>query len=164
MNDENYLNQLKKDLNDLSIAVESLKLSFRKCEKIGIKQEYNFDEQESFDSFTSKFARTSDIYTQKILKTIFILLRENPKSFIDKANLAEKLEIIPSAENLISIRDLRNEIVHEYMLEELPRIYKEIFSNYDNLILAIDKTKKFISNRNWEEGKDEETTPENPAS
>ena len=149
MNEKNHLSKLNKDLNDLTTSVESLKISFSKCKKIGIKQEYDFDEQESFDSFTSKFARTSDIYTQKILKTIFILLRETPNSFIDKANLAEKLEVIPYAENLISIRDLRNEIVHEYMLEELPRIYKEMFLYYDSLIMSIDKTKEFISKRNW---------------
>jgi hypothetical protein len=149
MNDKNYLNKLKKDFNSLDISVESLKISFRKCKGIGIKKNYNFEDQESFDSFTSKFSRTSDIYTQKILITLFMLLRENPKSFIDRSNLAEKLEIIPSADDLISIRDLRNEIVHEYMLEELPRIYKEIFSNYDKLISAIDKTKEFVNNRNW---------------
>ena len=159
MNEKNHLSKLNKDLNDLTTSVESLKISFSKCKKIGIKQEYDFDEQESFDSFTSKFARTSDIYTQKILKTIFILLRETPKSFIDKANLAEKFEVIPSAENLISIRDLRNEIVHEYMLEELPRIYKEMFLNYDNLISSIDKTKEFIAKRNWEEEKGKGTNP-----
>ncbi|MHB1688927.1 MAG: hypothetical protein ACYCVH_16360 [Ignavibacteriaceae bacterium] len=150
MNDENYLNKIKKDFNELNTSFESLKLSFKKCEKIGLKKNYNFEEQESFDSFTSKFSRTSDIYTQKILKTIFLLLRESPKSFIDRANLAEKLEIIPSADDLISIRDLRNEIVHEYMLEELTRIYKEIFSNYNKLILAIDKTREFVNKRNWE--------------
>ncbi len=159
MNDKNHLSKLNKDINDLTTSVESLKISFSKCKRIGIKQEYNFDEQESFDSFTSKFARTSDIYSQKILKTIFILLRETPKSFIDKANLAEKLEVIPSAENLISIRDLRNEIAHEYMLEELPRIYKEMFLNYDNLISSIDKTKEFIAKRNWEEEKGKGTNP-----
>ena len=149
MKDENYLNQLKNDLAHLGIAVESLRLSFAKCKNIGIKNSYNFEEQESFDSFTSKFSRTSDIYTQKILKTIFFLLRENPKSFIDKANLAEKFEIIPSADDLISIRDLRNEIVHEYILEELPKIYEEIFAKYSKLISAIDKTKEFVIKRNW---------------
>ncbi len=81
--------------------------------------------------------------------TIFILLRENPKTFIDRANPAEKLEIIPSADDLISVRDLRNEIIHEYILEELPRIYKEVFSNYNKLISMIDKTKKYANNRNW---------------
>lgn len=149
MNDKNYLVELKKDFGDLFISLESLKASFTKCRNIGVKEKYNFEEQESFDSLSSRFARTSDIYTQKILKTIFILLREHPKSFIDNANLAEKLEIIPSADELIIIRDLRNEIVHEYKLIELPRIYKEIFSNFNNLISAVNMTRLFLNKREW---------------
>ena len=149
MKDKNYLDQLRNDMKDVETAVKNLNMSFEKCKKIGLKQNYNFEEQESFDSFTSKFSRTSDIYSQKILKTIFLLLRENPKSFIDRSNLAEKLEIIPSADDLIAIRDIRNEIVHEYIVEELPRIYKEIFSNYNKLIMAIDKTREFVNKRNW---------------
>jgi hypothetical protein len=149
MNDKNYLLELKKDFGDLLISLESLNSSYDKCKSIGIKDSYNFAEQESFDSLSSKFARTSDIYTQKILKTIFILLREHPKSFIDNANLAEKLEIIPSADELIVIRDLRNEIVHEYKLIELPRIYKEIFSHFNNLVSAVNMTRIFLSDREW---------------
>lgn len=149
MIDEKYILELTKSLNDLHASVESLKLSFLKCTKIGLKDELNFEEQESFDSLSSKFARTADIYTQKVLKTIFYLLRENPKTFLDKANLAEKLEMIPSADDLIIIRDLRNEIVHEYILLELPRIYQEIFANYNKLILAVEMTNTFVNNRNW---------------
>ncbi|MEI7813090.1 MAG: hypothetical protein WCJ01_11815 [Ignavibacteria bacterium] len=149
MIDEKYLLQLKKELGDLLTATESLNRSFLKCQSISIKEVFSFEEQESFDSLSSKFARTSDIYTQKILKTIFLLLHENPRSFIDKANLAEKLEIIPSADDIILIRDLRNEIVHEYILLELSRIYNEIFLHYSKLISAVEMTKIFINNRNW---------------
>jgi hypothetical protein len=149
MNAKNYQLELKNDINVLLTSVESMELSFKKCMKIGLKNKYNFEEQESFDSLSSKFARVSDVYTQKILKTIFMLLRENPQSFIDKANLAEKLSIIPSAENLIAIRDLRNEIVHEYIIEELPDIYKEIFSKYRNLIDSIKATESFVNERGW---------------
>ena len=149
MNTGNYQLELKNDKNLLLTSVESMELSFEKCFKIGLKNKYNFEEQESFDSLSSKFARVPDIYTQKILKTIFMLLRENPQSFIDKANLAEKLSIIPSAENLIAIRDLRNEIVHEYIIEELPDIYKEIFSQYRNLIDSIKATESFVNERGW---------------
>jgi len=146
---DKYLEKLNKDYDDLLLSLESLNASYKKCKKIDLKKKFTFEEQESFDSLSSKFARTTDIYTQKILKTIFLILRENPKSFIDKANLAEKLEIIPSADELISVRDLRNEIVHEYVLTELQRIYEGIFLNYTNFISAIDKTNLFVKVRGW---------------
>ena len=147
--DKNLLAELQKDIAELEIAVKGLKMSFEKCSNIGIKINYNFEEQESFDSLSSKFARTSDIHAQRILKTILLLLRENPKSFIDRANLAEKLDIISSADDLIVVRDLRNEIVHEYISSELSRIYTEVLNHYSNLIEAINTTKKFIEQRGW---------------
>jgi hypothetical protein len=143
------LAELQKDIAELNVAVEGLTMSFLKCNSIGIKNCYNFEEQESFDSLSSKFARTSDIYSQRILKTIFLLLRENPKSFIDKANLAEKLEILSSADSLIIVRDLRNEIVHEYVSSELARIYTEVLRQYPHLIEAIERTSAFVQQRGW---------------
>ena len=147
--DQDLLSELHRDINDLVHAAESLTLSYEKCKNIGVKDHYSFEEEESFDSLSSKFARTSDIFTQKVLKTIFLLLRENPKSFIDKVNLAEKLEIISSAEKLILIRDLRNEIVHEYVASELSRIYEEVLGQYSSLIDAVVTTKKNVQERGW---------------
>ena len=48
MKNENYLKELKKDFDDLNKSVDSLNLSFNKCRKIGVKNTYNFEEQESF--------------------------------------------------------------------------------------------------------------------
>jgi len=42
--------------------------------------------------------------------------------------LCEKLGIIPSAEEIIAIRDIRNIIAHEYLSENLVEIYMEIFN------------------------------------
>ena len=147
--DQDLLSELQRDINDLVHAAESLTLSYEKCKNIGVKDHYSFEEEESFDSLSSKFARTSDIFTQKVLKTIFLLLRENPKSFIDKVNLAEKLEIISSADKLIMIRDLRNEIVHEYVASKLSRIYKEVLGQYSNLLDAIVAAKINVQEHGW---------------
>ena len=58
----------------------------------------------------------------------FALLRESQNTFIDMVNKAEQIELINSADDLINIRDLRNEIAHEYIEEELFEI--ETSSNY----------------------------------
>jgi len=99
----------------LEKAVETLNLSVDKYKVIIIKKEYTFEEMDSFDSLTSKFGRTSDLYTQKVLRTIWMLLHEPFVPFIDLLNKAEKMSLIKSADKLIEIRDLRNQIT--------PRIY-----------------------------------------
>ena len=64
-------------------------------------------------------------------------------------NLCEKLGIIPSAEELIAIRDLRNIIAHEYLSENLVEIYREIIQLSNNLIKSIALTDKFIRERKF---------------
>jgi uncharacterized protein YutE (UPF0331/DUF86 family) len=74
-------------------------------------------------------------------------LREDAPTFLDRMNLCEKLGIIPSAEEIIAIRDLRNIIAHEYLSENLVEIYMEIIQLSDNLLKAILQTEKFFLGR-----------------
>ena len=69
-----YIELFNENLELLLLSKNTLILSNIKCKKIGIKTEYSFEETESFDSLSSKFARTADIFTQKVLKTLFIII------------------------------------------------------------------------------------------
>lgn len=118
--------EFRLSLADLSASLNALDYSYKKCVEIGIKEEYTEDELETFEALTSRFARTSDIFTQKILTTIFVLLKENPKGFIDRANLSEKLGIIPDSPVLQDIRELRNEIAHDYSMRDIAEIFRDV--------------------------------------
>jgi len=142
-----FAEELTEDLNRLDRSVEMLKYSLQRCRKIGIKEDYSLEELDGFESLTSRFARTSDIYTQKVMKGIILVLREEANTFIDRANLFEKLEIA-SAEDLKLIRDLRNEISHEYKVDDIAEIFEAVFEYCDKLIEVIDKTKVFVSAKN----------------
>jgi len=142
-----FAEELTEDLNRLDRSVEMLKYSLQRCRKIGIKEDYSLEELDRFESLTSRFARTSDIYTQKVMKGIILVLREEANTFIDRANLFEKLEIA-SAEDLKLIRDLRNEISHEYKVDDIAEIFEAVFEYCDKLIEVIDKTKVFVSAKN----------------
>ena len=148
MNDLNK-QLLFEELELLLKAVVTLKISVDKCKKIIQKKEYTFEEMESFDSLTSKFGRTSDLFTQKVLRTIWILLHEPFVPFIDLLNKAEKMQIIESADQLIEIRDLRNQITHEYIPEAVTDLVPEVIENCALLLNNINTTKQFIDNRNW---------------
>ncbi|MBU0878487.1 MAG: hypothetical protein KKD55_02605 [Candidatus Omnitrophica bacterium] len=142
-NEELMKKELKEGFNRLGQAVEMLKYSLQRCQKIGIKIEYSLEELDRFESLTSRFARTSDIYTQKIMKGITMLLREEANTFIDRANLFEKLEI-SNAEDLKLIRDLRNEISHEYKVDDITEIFEAVTKYSDKLMEIIERTKKFV--------------------
>jgi hypothetical protein len=100
--------------------------------------------EESLDALTSKFSRVSDIFTQKVLKSLVLLTREDAPTFVDRMNLCEKLGIISSAADLIEIRDLRNQIAHEYLTENLTEIYGDCMVLSGKLLTEIKTANKAI--------------------
>lgn len=130
-------------------SLESLKMAAAKCTKIGQKEKYSFEEEESFDSMTARFARATDIYTQKVLRSVWALMRESYLPFIDFVNKAEKDGIIESAEEMLSIRELRNTIAHEYLPEALHELVFDVLKSHPMLLRNIESTASFIEHRNW---------------
>ena len=144
MNTSNLENLLNLNWSLLKQALPSFERSLVKCRDIDFLPPISFEPEEALDSLSSKFSRVSDIYTQKVIKTLLFLLREDAPTFLDRMNLCEKLCVIPSAEELIAIRDLRNIIAHEYLSENLVEIYREIIQLSNNLTKSIALTENFL--------------------
>jgi uncharacterized protein with HEPN domain len=137
------LSQLDEHLAALDKASIALVYSFDKCSDIGEKEEYDLEEQESFEALTSRFARTSDILTQKVFKTLFILLQENIKTIIDAANFLEKLELIENADDLLNIREIRNQIAHEYVELDIKALFFDVLHYVPELSKIISNVEAF---------------------
>jgi hypothetical protein len=149
LNIDLYKQLLSVGIQKLELSLSSLKRSLQKCSAIGIKETYTFEETEAFDSLTSKFARTSDIFTQKVLRSIFIVLHEGTLGIVDMANRAEAMDLITDADTLLMIRDVRNQIAHEYEDSGLNSIYGQIFELSQALQADIEKVKQFALKRGW---------------
>ena len=139
--------ELAEDFRRLDSAMLVLQHSLLLCQKIGVKADYSLEELDRFECLTSRFARASDIYTQKAMKGIILILREEANTFIDRANLFEKLEIA-RAEDLILIRDLRNEISHEYKMADITEIFEAVIEYSEKLIEIVKRTKVFAEKKN----------------
>ena len=137
--------QLFDNIQNIEKSLIVFKYSLNKAKEIGIKEEYNMEELEIFESLTGRYSRTADILTQKIIKTIFMIMQEDAKTFIDRCNLCEKLEIVENADILYNIRNLRNEIAHEYVSNDITEIFKLLFLYSDNLLETIKNTKIYIN-------------------
>ena len=133
------ITQLDEHLALLHKSVIALDYSYDKCNAIGEKGEYDLEQQESFEALTSRFARTSDILTQKVFKTLFILLQENTKTIIDSANFLEKLAVLESADDLLNVRELRNQIAHEYVESDVKALFFDV-------LRYVPEIKKIINN------------------
>ncbi len=139
--------QIYEHLGYLEKSLETLGYSYAKCRKIGKKDYYDLEEQESYEALTSRFARTSDILTQKVLKTLFMLMQEDIRSIIDGANFLEKIQLIENTDDLLNIRELRNQIAHEYMEQDLTTLFSDILHHVPMLTVIINNVKKAISEK-----------------
>lgn len=94
-------------------------------------------ELEAWDSFASRFSRSSDIFLSKYLKAYIV--QDDPAfegSFRDTLNRAEKLGLISDVETWMEIRELRNATVHEYSDSDL-KIILEKYRKYTPLLLEL---------------------------
>lgn len=147
MNNAKLAELLAMELAHLQRSSASLERSLAKCASLTPSPRQSFEDEESFDALTSKFARTADILTQKVLKTLVMLLREDAPTFIDRMNLCEKLGIVPSAGGLVEVRDLRNTIAHEYAAEDLLEIYADTVRLCPLLLAAVASSSSFAGER-----------------
>ncbi len=137
--------QLKENLELLTLSRKVLDYSYEKCRKINLDKGCTAQKLESFEALTSRFARTSDILTQKLIKTLFLITQDIPKTFIDAANMLEKMEIIKKADIILDIRQLRNEIAHEYALRDINTIFKDVFKHVPLLFDIIDDVERYVN-------------------
>ena len=148
-NDQQLQELLQAEWQLLHASMETLLMSVEKCKKIGIKHEYTFEEQESFDSLTSKFSRTSDLFTQKVIRTTWLLLHESFVPFIDMINICVKMNMLSSTDEMIGIRDMRNQIAHEYIPDALRELVPEVTEMTQQLVDNINCCRIFLTGRKW---------------
>lgn len=136
---------LEKDISELEKAADILRYSYNKCSAVNLMDGLDQDILESFEALTGRFARLSDILIQKVLRTIDMVELESAGTVRDRINRAEKKKLIDSADTLIEIRLLRNEIAHEYKSETVYVIFEKVLHLTPLLIEGVDSTVLYAS-------------------
>jgi hypothetical protein len=69
-----------------------------------------------FDQFVARFGKLQDTMGTKLLPAILEITKEHGDltAFIDKLNRLEKIGAIPSAEQWLKLREMRNQFAHDY--------------------------------------------------
>ena len=73
------------------------------------------DLAEKVEALVSRFGRLQDHLGDKLLPRFAALLGESTKTLLDTLAVAEKTDLLVSADAFIAARKLRNALVHEYM-------------------------------------------------
>ena len=131
---------LVKELKVLCDAREVLEYSLKKCSTIGIKESYEPEELESFESFTGRFARLSDILIQKLFRLVDELDLDAQGTIRDRINRAEKKGLIVSSDIFVEIRMIRSDIAHEYLPEAIHDLFGKVLELTPQLLDGVERT------------------------
>lgn len=73
------------------------------------------DLAERVEAFVGRFSRLQDTVGDKLLPVLLAALGEHVGAAVDNLDRAERLGLIGSADEWLSMRGLRNQMVHEYV-------------------------------------------------
>jgi len=108
------------------------------------------DLAEKVDAFTSRFSRLQDTVGDKLLPTWLNVLGEQTGAAIDNLDKAEKLGVLASADQWLEIRQLRNQMIHEYIeaIEVLTNALQAAHGYQQELINLAQAILDDVNNRN----------------
>jgi len=146
MKNDNQTKILSENKKFLEESVYWLKRSFTICnEKFKIEDlsEEGFD---AFESLTSRFARTTDILFNKVFRSIVYLEEGTVNTWLDTLIYMEKQGLISSTEDARLVKELRNDIVHEYVISDLKQLFVEVLNNCTLVFNFVDNTLQYVDN------------------
>ena len=122
---------VKKEIHHLNYSankVFSQPFTLERAKKLATDQE----QAEQVEAFTSRFCRLQDTVGDKLLPAWLDILSERSNVAIDNLDKAEKIGVLPSVELWLELRQLRNQMIHEY-IEDLTLLADALQTAFQHL-------------------------------
>lgn len=109
------------------------------------------DLAERVEAFVGRFGRLQDTLGDKLLPLLLDSLGEKSSATIDNLDRAERLELLQSADEWMTMRNLRNQMIHEYVEDPvvLTSALQTGHAFVPALIVAANKMIAEIERRGW---------------
>jgi len=104
-------------------------------------------EWDQLEALSGRFARVTDLIVHKLLRALDRYELEETGTLLDSANRATKRGLIANPDVLREFKEIRNEIVHEYAIEDLAGLYAEIHTATPDLLSLISTIEGYLSDR-----------------
>ena len=146
---ERVFNECKKHI----LRIESSTKEMSKFMPLDSKRYENLDNKEVqiIDQFLFRFTKLQDAMEEKLFKTLLLYLDEKVenKPFIDILNRMEKIGVLESVQEWRNLRDIRNELAHNYDddSEESSIVINNIYAKKDILIGIFNKLESYYIKR-----------------
>lgn len=105
---------------------------------------------ERVEAFIGRFGRLQDTLGDKFLPQLLVALGELSGPFIDNLDKAERLDLIASADDWLTVRKLRNQMVHEYV-EDPKLLAGALQTGHTSVALLVATAERMIAEleRRW---------------
>lgn len=143
MKQSDHIKALEETLSQLDESARWLRRSLTRCRKAVAKRELSPADLDAFEALTSRYARLSDMILQKLFRSLDALELEDSGTLLDALNRAEKRGVINSAATFREIRELRNEIAHEYAQENLRPLFDSVLEHAPTLLDVIRRSRAY---------------------
>lgn len=91
---------------------------------------------ERVEAFVSRLSRLQDTVGDKLLPALLAYAGEPARTVMENLDLAEKLGWLPSADAWMSLRKLRNQMVHEYV-EDLAILADALNRGHESVTMLV---------------------------
>ncbi len=142
-----HLKLLAETRDELSSSLSWLQRSVQKCSHKDRHYEWTADDYDAFEALTSRFARVSDILLQKFFRALDVVELSEGGTLLDVLLRAEKRGLVESADHFLEIRELRNEINHEYATDDLPALFEAVLHKSPELIATVERSMHYADER-----------------
>ncbi len=137
---------LTEEIESLKQAAFYLQHSLQRTQELATTNNRTPEELERIESLTSRFARLSDLMTQRVMRLIDELELTPEGSLLDRLHRAEKRGWVEKASTLVRIRELRNLIAHEYAADKMAEIFAVVVKLAPELLNVVPKIINHASN------------------
>ncbi len=143
MTKQDYILNLKEVIEQLNQVKRHLEISLGRCQEIVKKNTHTEEDLIEYEALTSRFARAADMLIHKVYRSIDSVELTEGGTLIDVLNRADKRLLIDSVSEMREIKDLRNDIAHEYMTEQLWLLHEEVFKLAPKLINLLNRANEY---------------------
>ena len=111
--------------------------------------ELSVSERESCEALTARFARLNDLLLQRLFRVVDQIELVDEGTALDRLQRMEKRGVIPSAERWRELRDLRNAIGNDYVMESLDRVLADALAAAPELLATVGALDAYTKSKSY---------------
>lgn len=112
----------------------------------------SIEQMETLEALTSRFSRLSDLLFQRVFRTLDQIELIDEGSHLDRLNRCEKRAVITSAALWRQIREIRNAIAHDYLIEQMDTVVADALKHSAELFLTVERIEAYVLRRAYLSG------------